>query len=123
MQSRRLGPDRTLSHETYSKKQRELFSEQQTILDGIREIETNPNGWLEPFRQWVNTARNLAIIAETGTTFEKKVMLAEIFGSNLFLERKKPRGEAVKPWSIIRKSGRLPTTVSGARIELATPGL
>jgi site-specific DNA recombinase len=103
--------DRTVSHEIYNRKQRELFGEQQTILEAIQEIEANPVGWLEPFRHWVNTARNIGKIAESGTIFEKKVMLAEIFGSNLFLEGKKPIGHAVKPWSWFQKSDRLPTTV------------
>jgi site-specific DNA recombinase len=103
--------DRIISHETFTRKQRELFSEQQSVLQATRELETNPNGWLEPFRQWVNTARNIGRIAETGNTFEKKVMLSEIFGSNLFLEGKKPRGLAVKPWFFLQKSGRIPTTV------------
>ncbi len=57
--------------------------------------------WLEPFKEWVNTAQTLGEIAETGSAEEKKRVAVKVYGSNLFLDSKKARGCCVKPWSLL----------------------
>jgi hypothetical protein len=57
--------------------------------------------WLEPFQNWILTARNAGEIAVRGSPQEKKVLAQKVFGSNLVLDCKKARGSCVKPWSLL----------------------
>jgi hypothetical protein len=57
--------------------------------------------WLEPFQNWILTARNAGKIAVEGSPQEKKVLAQQVFGSNLVLDCKKARGSCVKPWSLL----------------------
>ena len=57
--------------------------------------------WLEPFPNWILTARNAGEIAVKGSLQEKKVLAQIVFGSNLVLDCKKVRGSCVKPWSYL----------------------
>ena len=78
--------------------------------------------WLEPFQNWILTARNAGEIAVKGSPQEKKVLAQKVFGSNLVLDCKKARGSCVKPWSllvelnltggVVRVAGVEPTTFS-----------
>ena len=57
--------------------------------------------WLEPFQNWILTAKNAGEIAVSGSLQEKRVLALKIFGSNLVLDCKKARGSCVKPWSLL----------------------
>jgi hypothetical protein len=57
--------------------------------------------WLEPFQNWILTARNAGEIAVSGSLQEKRVLALKIFGSNLVLDCKKARGYCLKPWSLL----------------------
>ena len=57
--------------------------------------------WLEPFQNWIMTARNMGEIAVKGSLQEKRVLALKVFGSNLVLDFKKARGSCVKPWSLL----------------------
>jgi hypothetical protein len=57
--------------------------------------------WLEPFQNWILTARNAGEIAVKGSLQEKRVLAQKVFGSNLVLDCKKARGSCVKPWSAL----------------------
>ena len=57
--------------------------------------------WLEPFQNWILTARNAGEIAVSGSLQEKRVLAQKVFGSNLVLDCKKARGYCVKPWSLL----------------------
>jgi hypothetical protein len=88
--------------------QKKSFEEQSTALSAGRA------NWLEPFQNWINTARNAGEIAVKGSPQEKKVLAQKVFGSNLVLDCKKARGSCVKPWSFLVENsstgGVVPTT-------------
>ena len=46
--------------------------------------------WLEPFQNWIKTARIAGKIAIAPSLQQKRVLALEVFGSNLFLDCKKP---------------------------------
>ena len=60
--------------------------------------------WLEPFQNWILSARNAGEIVVSGSLQEKRVLALEVFGSNLVLDCKKARGSCVKPWSALVES-------------------
>ena len=64
----------------------------------IKKHEDNHNGWLERYKNWINTVKTLGEIALNGSLHEKRVALLNVFGSNLFLDNKKARGSALKLW-------------------------
>ena len=57
--------------------------------------------WLEPFQNWILSARNAGKIAVSGSLQEKRVLAQQVFGSNLVLDCKKARGSCVKPGSAL----------------------
>src|SRR5664280_1143201 len=57
--------------------------------------------WLEPFQNWILTAKDAGEIAISGSLQEKRVLAQKVFGSNLVLDCKKARGACVKPWSAL----------------------
>jgi hypothetical protein len=77
----------------------ELMSQKKTLEENIAELTKGNQPWLEPLRNWILTAKNLRQVIEFGTRFEKRYAAEKVFGSNLFLDLKKARGEAVKPWN------------------------
>jgi hypothetical protein len=40
-------------------------------------------------------------LAESGSLQEKRILALKVFGSNLVLDSKKPRGSCVKPWLLL----------------------
>ena len=79
--------------------------------------------WLEPFQNWILTAKDAGEIAVSGSLQEKRVLAQEVFGSNLVLDCKKARGSCVKPWSALVEFNQTGGMVRLARIERATTGL
>jgi len=65
--------------------QKKSLEEQSTALSAGRA------NWLEPFQNWILTARNAGEIAVKGSPQEKKVLAQKVFGSNLVLDCKKAR--------------------------------
>ena len=72
--------------------------------------------WLEPFQNWILTAKNASFIAVPGALQAKRVLTQKVFGSNIVLDCKKARGSCVKPWSL-PANGRM---VHPAGLEPAT---
>ena len=62
---------------------------------------TDLHVWLEPFKEWIQTAQILGKIAQHGSPKERKAVTVKVYGSNLFLDSKKARGDALKPWSLL----------------------
>jgi hypothetical protein len=73
-------------------------------LEQIEKNEDNQKAWLEPFKKWILTAKTLGEVATTGAPQEKKLLAREVFGSNLFLDSKKARGSALKPWFFLSEN-------------------
>ena len=87
-----------IDRETFLQQKEELLLEKKACEEVIRKHEDNRNGWLERYKEWVNTAKTLREIAFNGSLHAKRVALLKVFGSNLFLDNKKARGCALKPW-------------------------
>ena len=74
-----------------------------TLQEQTTALTSGRHHWLEPFQNWILTAKTKGEIAIGGTPEQKKVLAREIFGSNLLLDRKKARGYCLKPWSEVPK--------------------
>jgi site-specific DNA recombinase len=76
--------------------------------------------WLEPFQNWILTAKQAGEIAVSGSLQEKRVLAQKVFGSNLILDCKKARGSCVKPWSALAELNQTGGVVPPPGIELGS---
>jgi hypothetical protein len=90
------------------------MSQKKSLEEQCTALLTGRADWLEPFPNWILTARNASEIAVKGSPQEKRVLAQKVFGSNLVLDCKKARGSGVKPWSLLVENsssgGVVPTT-------------
>ncbi len=94
--------DQIIDKESFQEKKFELVSQKKTIEEQIINNKKYQGSWLEPLKQWIMEAQNSTQVAESADLQLKKVLAAKIFGSNLFLENKKVRGEGINVWSALR---------------------
>ena len=121
--------DQDIDREEYRQRKAKLMSEKKTLEEKIINLEQKQNDWLEPFRNWINSALQAEKIARDNDLFAKKVIAKEIFGSNLILAAREARGRAQNQWAALcaahEKVGVLPKSqvlVPSAGIEpAATP--
>jgi site-specific DNA recombinase len=92
--------EQLIDRHTFALQKAELLAAKQDLQEQINSREDNHHGWLEPMKEWIQTAQNAGKIAVSGSPQEKKSLAAQVFGSNLFLDCKKARGSALKPWSL-----------------------
>lgn len=91
-----------IDRESFLEQKEALLSKKKALQEAFEEHERGVSRtWLEPFKEWLNTAQTLGEIAEIGTPEEKKRVAAKVYGSNLFLDCKKARGSCVKPYSLL----------------------
>src|SRR3989338_2464999 len=83
--------EQDIEREEYRDRKAKFMSEKKTLEEKIITLEQKQNDWLEPFREWINTAQNAPKIARDEALFPKKVLAKEIFGSNLQLAEKVAR--------------------------------
>ena len=93
--------DGLFDHEYVRSKRDELIATRREIEAKNAALGANTTAWLEPFREWVLTARNIGQTASRGTKDARALLARNIFGSNLVLTSRKARGEAVKPWAFL----------------------
>jgi len=93
--------DGLIHTEEYREEQAKTMSLRKTLEDQITALTTGNRAWLEPFKEWISTAQTVGEVALNGSFANKKALAVQIYGSNLVLEQKKARGEAVKPWAIL----------------------
>ena len=91
-----------IDRETYLRERGKLFSEKKSFEEKVERLERNANCWLEPMRNWVETASTLAEIAERNDLPSKKSSLQKIFGSNLTLHDKKVRENPSPAYAALR---------------------
>ena len=109
--------------------ERDKYTAEKTAIDGLKKplegniaaLSTGRADWLEPFIEWILTAKNAGKIAESGSLPEKRVLAFKVFGSNLVLDGKKARGSCVKPWSALVETSQSGGMVRAAGFEPATP--
>jgi hypothetical protein len=83
--------EQDIEREEYRERKAKFISEKKTLEEKIINLEQKQNDWLEPFREWINTAQNAPKIARDEALFPKKALAKEIFGSNLLLAEKEAR--------------------------------
>lgn len=65
------------------------MSRKKTLEKKLEQTLSGQNAWVEPMRKWIAKVVSIYKIAESDNLVAKKYVLAEIFGSNLFLKNKK----------------------------------
>ncbi len=93
--------DGVIERNEYTAEKARLMSRKKTLEEQKDACLKGRADWLEPFQNWILTARNAGEIALRGSPQEKKVLAQKVFGSNLVLDCKKARGSCVKPWSLL----------------------
>jgi site-specific DNA recombinase len=96
--------EQLIDRQTFAAQKSELLAAKKALQEQIESCEDNHHAWLEPMNNWIQRAENMGKIALSGSPQEKKAQAAQVFGSNLFLDAKKARGSALKPWSLILES-------------------
>ena len=93
--------DEIIDRDTYVAEKAKFMSQKKTLEEQSTALLNGRADWLEPFQNWILTARNAGQIAVNSSPQEKKVLAQKVFGSNLVLDCKKARGSCVKPWSYL----------------------
>ena len=106
--------DEIIDRNDYTAEKARLMSRKKTLEEQKDAFVAGRADWLEPFQNWIITARNAGEIALKGSPQEKKVLAQKVFGSNLVLDCKKARGSCVKPWSLL-----LENSSSGGMVRIA----
>ncbi len=112
--------DGALDRETYLAEKAKIFSNKKTLEEQSPSSVETHYPWLEPFENWLKEAGNAGKVVKTGSLHEKKRLASKIFGSNLLLDRKKARGSATKPWSLLLEESSCSKMVHPAGLEPAT---
>src|SRR5262249_35875018 len=103
--------DGLIDRQTFVEMKENLLDEKKRLGEKITAAEDKNIAWLERFKEWVLTAQQLRKIAFALPPKQKRELALSIFGSNLTLAGKKATSKAVKPWSLIQNSSRLPSAV------------
>ncbi len=77
--------DKIISPEDYQKKKNELVETKSLLNSKIKEISQNGVEWLEPFREFVNSALSAHKIARAKNSCHDLSIMAKTVGSNFFL--------------------------------------
>ncbi len=97
--------DQVIEREIYLEKKSEIMSQIKTLEEQTIRFEQKQNDWLGLMRNWINEAANAAKIARDNDLFAKKELLLKIYGSDLYLEDKKTKGEAKFPYAALAAEG------------------
>jgi site-specific DNA recombinase len=77
--------DSVIDAEIYKRKKNELFEKKLKVQEEISRIKVNGSGWLEPFREFIDSALRCGKIARAKNTKEELAFFAKTVGSNFFL--------------------------------------
>ena len=113
--------DAVIERDEYTAEKTKLMSQKKSLEEQIGTLSAGRANWLEPFTEWILSAKNAGIIAKTGSLQEKRVLAQKVFGSNLVLDEKIARGSCVKPWSALAEFSQSGGMVRAAGFEPATP--
>ena len=84
--------DQDIDRQTFLAKKSEILGDKKSLEENLANLQTNQFAWLEPMRNWLNTAKSICYLRETSDYNRQKAVLAEIFGSNLAM-----RGKTLTP--------------------------
>jgi hypothetical protein len=93
--------DHVIDRDTYITEKTKLMSRKRSLEEQAKALQQGHVVWLEPFKEWILTAKDAGQIALTGSLGDKRGLAKKVFGSNLVLDCKKARGCAEKPWSFL----------------------
>ena len=92
--------DQDIDRQTFLAKKSEILSEKKSLEESLTNLQANQFAWLEPMRNWLETAKSICYLQANNDFDGKKAVLSEIFGLNLFLSNKTltqtPNGESPK---------------------------
>ena len=80
--------DQDIDRQTNINKKSEILSEKKSLEESLANLTTNHNAWIEPMRNWLKTAKSICYLRENNDLNGQKVVLSEIFGSNLAMRGK-----------------------------------
>jgi hypothetical protein len=95
--------DGVIPQEIYLTKKNELVSQKKTLEEKLTSLITNPNSWVEPFREWILLSHSANKISTLDTKPEEKREFLRKTGLNLFLQERKLRRIQQNPWSALRR--------------------
>ena len=122
--------DSVVDPETYKGKKNEMFETKLKLQEEITKVEDTGSSWLEPMREFINSALQGRKIARAKNNCEELAFFAKRVGSNFFLSNRQLSAEYKKGFSALRAGGgaRSATTdsfdfsrcVGVPRVELGT---
>ena len=80
--------DQDIDRQTFLTKKSEILSQKKTLEESLVNLQANQNAWIEPMTKWLETAKSICCLLKSNDFDGQKVVLTEIFGSNLFLHNK-----------------------------------
>ena len=80
--------DGDVERELYQDKRAEILGEKKRLQEQIEQATLGVLTWVEPMKQWIETAVSICKIAKSDDLLAKKALLLEIFGSNLKMRQK-----------------------------------
>ena len=110
--------DGVIPQEIYLTKKNELVSQKQSLEEKLTSLITNPNSWIEPFREWILLSYSANKILKSDTKPEEKRRFLRKTGLNLFLQERKLRRIQQNPWSAL---SRRPTSRKWAGLKGLEP--
>ena len=114
--------DELIDRETFTVEKAKLMSQKKTLEEQKTRLMAGRADWLEPFQNWIISAKNADKIAVCDSLQQKRVLALEVFGSNLVLDCKKARGSCVKRWSLLVEKSQTGGMVREAGVEPTTFG-
>ena len=112
--------DELIDRETFTVEKAKLMSQKKTLEEQKTRLMAGRADWLEPFQNWIISAKNADKIAVSASLQQKRVLALEVFGSNLVLDCKKARGSCIKPWSLLVEFSQTGGMVRAAGVEPTT---
>ena len=95
--------DNVVGREDYLKKKENLFSSKKTIEQKISTVEQSPNKWLEPMREFLNTAVLADKIASDNINLFQKREFLKKTGSNLTLKQRIVDCDLPEQWAALSR--------------------
>ena len=112
--------DGIIDREAYVAEKAKGMSQKKSLEEQSSALLKGRADWLEPFQNWILTAKDAGEIAISGSLQEKRVLAQKVFGSNLVLDCKKARGSCVKPWSLLLETSQTGGMVPRSGLEPET---
>ena len=122
--------EQVVDAETYKNKKNELYEKKKTLEEKINKIQLKGSTWIEPFREFIQTALQCGKIARAKNNGEDVRIFTKRVGSNFFLRDRQVNVEYKRPFSSLRMKAGIRSSaqsaidmslyVGAARLELAT---